>query len=163
MRHRLALLSSGIAVIALGVSVYLAYGRKSLAQVSNAKLILYWEPDFQGPSLEVTGTLPDMPVITDDRGAQFDWNDQVRSLVVLSGTWRLHQNGRLNTRLDETPLALLDLVTKERVEGWSCLVSATSRGPLYLPTGAAGGFAYDISSIELVSEDNLADWALPIR
>jgi hypothetical protein len=85
----------------------------------------------------------------------------VRSLVVVSGTWRLWQNGRCNTRLDDTPVEALDVSTKEPEPGWSCLVSATSAGPLELSSGAAGGFLHDVSSIELVSVENLPDWAAP--
>lgn len=127
------------------------------------KLILFWEPDFQGPSLEITGTVADMPVIIDANGAEFNWNDNVRSLIVVGGTWRLHQNGRLNTKLDDTPLEILDLRTKETTEGWSCLVSASSTGPLQIANPAAGGFSNDISSVELVSEKNMPDWLLPTR
>jgi hypothetical protein len=82
-------------------------------------------------------------------------------LIVVSGTWRLFQNGRSNTKLDETPLEALDVRSKEKESGWSTLVSATSRGPLELRSGAAGGFFRDISSIELVSAENLPDWAAP--
>jgi hypothetical protein len=132
------------------------------AQAGKPVLILYWEEELQGRSLEVTGSLADLPVETDAFGNQFDWNDNVRSLVVLGGTWRLFQNGRSNTKIDETPLEALDVRTKEKEAGWSTLVSATSAGPLELSSGAVGGFYRDISSIELVSVDNLPDWAAPV-
>ena len=131
------------------------------AEAGKALLILYWEEDFQGRSLEVTGSLPDLPVQADANGNHFAWNDEVRSVVVAGGTWRLYQNGRANTKLDETPLEALDVRTKEKESGWSTLVSATSAGPLELRNGAAGGFYRDISSIELVSTENLPDWASP--
>lgn len=133
----------------------------AVAQVGSPLLILYWEEDFQGRSLEVTGSIPDLPVVADTFGNTFDWNDEVRSVVVVSGTWRLFQNGRSNTKLDDTPLAALDVRTKEKETGWSTLVSATSKSPLELRSGAVGGFYRDISSIELVSTENLPDWAAP--
>ena len=150
----LAALGGGIAVL-----------RRPAVSAQDAKkpvLILYWEEDFQGPSLEVTGSLRDLPVVTDAFGNQLDWNDRVRSVVVAGGTWRLFQHGRANTRLDDTPLEALDVRTKEKEAGWSCLLSATSAGPPELRSGAAGGFYQDVSSIELVSEENLPDWASPL-
>jgi hypothetical protein len=131
------------------------------AQEGKPLLIVYWEEDFQGPALEVGGSLPDLPTQVDAAGNPLDWNDRVRSVVVKSGTWRLYQHGRSNTKLDDTPLEDFDLGTKEKEAGWSCLVSATSKGPLELRNGAAGGFYPDISSIELVSEENLPDWSAP--
>jgi hypothetical protein len=153
-----------IATVAVGV-----LSRRSSAQIAPRpaqdfpKLLLFFEPDFQGPSLEVTGTLLDMPVITDENGVEFNWNDNVRSLIVASGTWRLCQNGRANTKLDDTPLGLLDIRTKEPADGWSSLLSATSTGPLQILNPALGGFGHDVSSIELVSENNLPEWLLPKR
>lgn len=130
--------------------------------LSQPLLILYWEESFQGRSLEVTGTLPDLPVVKDEFGNELNWNDEVRSIVVASGTWRIFAGGRCGTELDDTPLESLDLSTKKRVPGWSTLLSATSAGPLAIPSEAAGGFYRDISSVELVSEENLPDWASPL-
>lgn len=161
MRCRVALFFAGGVLVVAAVFLYFTHGGSSVAQSSDARLIIYWEPNFRGPSLEVTDTLLDMPVVTDENGAEFDWNDQVRSVIVVSGTWRLWRHGRCNSKLDETPLEALDITTKERIRGWSCLISATSSGPLRLANCAAGGFSHDVSSIELVSEQNLADWALP--
>ena len=151
-----------LGIVAAGlVAIVVPRGSTATAQVGKPLLILFWEENFQGRSLEVTGSLADLPVETDFFGNKFDWNDEVRSLVVVSGTWRLFQNGRQNTKLDDTPLEVLDVRTKEREAGWSSLVSATSAGPLELPSGAAGGFYHDVSSIELVSGENLPDWAAP--
>lgn len=131
------------------------------AQEGKPLLMLYWEEDFQGRALEVTGSVPDLPLEADAFGNTFDWNDEVRSVVVVSGTWRLFQNGRSNTKLDETPLEALDVRAKEKESGWSTLISATSTGPLEIRNGAVGGFFRDVSSIELVSASNLPDWAAP--
>jgi hypothetical protein len=164
MRRRTVLVLSVVTVLAaLGGGI--AVLRRPAVSAEDGKrpvLILYSEEDFQGPSLEVTGSLRDLPVETDPDGVQFDWNDRVRSVVVVSGTWRLFQHGRSNTKLDDTPLEALDLRTKEKETGWTCLLSATSAGPLELPSGAVGAFYQDVSSIELVSEENLPDWASPL-
>ena len=146
---------------ALALSAYVLRGPESTAQEnSGARIFLYLEPNFQGPGMEVTGSLVDIRPMEDVNGVEIEWNDQVRSIIVEKGTWRLHQNGRFGTKLDDTPLAELDVRTKESVEGWSCLISATSQGPLRIASPSAGGFAHDISSIELVSEENLPDWAM---
>jgi hypothetical protein len=148
---------------AIGTALYLTTARSPAARAQDGKplLVLYWDEGFEGRSLEVTGSLPDLPVEADAFGNTFDWNDEVRSIVVVSGTWRLFQNGRSNTQLDDTPIEALDVRTKAKEAGWSTLVSATSRGPLELQSGAEGGFFRDISSIELVSPENLPDWAAP--
>ncbi len=154
IRSKLALLGAGCLFLGLGAALLLR--RPALrAQGGKPLLILYWEEDFQGRSLEVTDTLPDLPRVEDRYGNVFDWNDEVRSVIVVSGTWRLYQHGRLNTKLDDTPLEELDLRSKEREPGWSCMLSATSAGPLKIPSGARGGFFRDVSSVELVSHENL--------
>lgn len=135
----------------------------STAAQIGPKIILYWEENFEGRSLELTGTTVDLPIVSDAFGNEFDWNDEVRSIVVVGGTWRVFQNGRLGTRLDATPLEVLDVRAKPKAAGWSCLLSATSRGPLEIPNAAVGDFFHDISSVELVSEQNLPDWAAPSR
>ena len=121
-------------------------------------LILYSAPDFGGRSLEIRDTVVDLPVVEDRDGTRFNWNDEVRSIEVVSGTWRLCQHGRCNTELDETPLAAFVLRDRPVVSGWSSLVSATSRGPLLVSSPERGGLHRDISSIELVSSRNLPDW-----
>jgi hypothetical protein len=124
-------------------------------------IVVFWEENFKGRSLEVHDTIFDMPVVTDEYKNEFNWSDEVRSILVLRGTWRIYQHGRCNTKLDETKAKDLDVKTKERIPGWSTLVSATSAGPLELSSPASGCFYHDISSIELVSEKNLPDWAAP--
>jgi hypothetical protein len=124
-------------------------------------IILYWEENFEGRSLELRGTAVDLPTVSDEFDNKFSWSDEVRSLVVVQGTWRFYQHGRLNTKLDETKLEDFDLKGKERIPGWSMLVSATSKEPLKLSSPANGGFDHDISSIALVSSENLPDWAAP--
>lgn len=80
------------------------------AQAGDAVLVLYAQEDFRGRSIKVTGSLADLPkeVLVD--GSLFDWNDNVRSLQVQRGTWRLYQNGRFNTEIDESSLESLVLL-----------------------------------------------------
>ncbi|MEK7757336.1 MAG: hypothetical protein AAB385_09015, partial [Planctomycetota bacterium] len=54
-------------------------------------------------------------------GTQMLWNDNIGSIVVVSGTFRLYQNGRMNTALDDTPMELVDVKTQAPVSGWSRL------------------------------------------
>ena len=158
-RRDLALVCGALVVAGLGLIV--AQRRSpARAQGSEAKLIVYWEENFEGPGLEITGTVVDLPVVSDEAANTFDWNDQVRSVIVVAGTWRLYQHGRMNTELDDTPVAELDVSAKAPRSGWSCLVSATSGGPLKIPSVRAGGFEEDVSSIELVSGESLPDWAV---
>lgn len=124
-------------------------------------LIVYTEPSFKGRSLEVWDSVVDFPVEKSADGATFDWNDSIRSIRVVRGTWRLHQHGRLNTELDGTPLEVLNLATRKLIQGWSCLLSATSAGVLELPTAESGGWGEDVSSIALISDKNLPDFAAP--
>ena len=156
---------AGSIVMLAGATVWFLAGSGSQGQErGDAPLIvLYFEENFAGPSLEVTASLADLPVVEDEFGGVIDWNDHVRSVVVVRGTWRLWQHGRSNTVLDATPLEVLDVRTKEARDGWSTLVSASSVAALELPRGAAGGFAQDISSVELVAADNLPDWACVSR
>lgn len=158
-RRTIVVLSLGL--VLAGTIGAVSYWRSTATAQDVPKIILFWEENFEGRSLEVTGSAIDLPVIGDVFGNEFDWNDEVRSIIVVSGTWRLYQHGRCNTELDQTPLELLDVARKQRRAGWSTLVSATSKGPLELPSAAVGGFFHDISSIELVSEANLPDWAAP--
>jgi hypothetical protein len=93
----------------------------------------------------------------------------VKSVIVVSGTWKIWRDRRLGREIDDTPLVELDLRTKRCVPSWSCLLSAASTGPFEIPRTALGGFAPDVSSIELAGispkqppgEKNLEDWALP--
>ena len=81
------------------------------------------------------------------------------SARVLGGTWRLCQHGRLNTALDDTELSALDISTKARSAGWAALLSAAEEGPGDYASAAGWGWAPEVSSVELVSEEPLPDWA----
>lgn len=149
----------GLYVLAAGA---LGPPLRASAQGAGPALYLYSEENFGGRCLVVTGTLLDVPKEELRDGTTFYWNDNVKSVVVVSGTWRLCQHGRLNTRLDDTALEELTPAAakaKGAVAGWSCLVSGSSSGPVEYPTAANGVWGPDISSIELVSERNLPDWA----
>jgi hypothetical protein len=161
-RRRLTLVATGALALTGIATVYVA--RRGAAQAPAGPAIIFYQgEEYTGRSVTVTGTVFDLPTEEDARGDVWNWNDEVRSVVVVSGTWRLYQHGRLNTKLDDTALTALDVRTKEQAGGWSTLVSATSQGPLRIPTTAAGGFWRDISSVELVSEANLPDWAMDFR
>lgn len=154
------------AAVGAGVVVVCAFSRREARVVragSGPAIVLYTGEGFQGRSVALEGTALDLPAYLDQDGSEFNWNDQVRSLVVLGGTWRLYQHGRLNTRLDDTPIEEFDLRTKLPDEGWSALVSATSGGPLKVSDVRECGIGSDISSVELISEENLPDWALGLR
>jgi hypothetical protein len=135
-----------------------ATGQEQAARGRQSELLLFSLPNFQGRSIRLTQTTVDLPIEELENGSQFDWNDNVRSLVVVSGTWRLFQHGRCNTQLDDTPRDALDVSTRPPVSGWSSLVSATSRGQMEIPVPEAGGLHHDVSSIELLSTENLPDW-----
>src|SRR5919109_341664 len=92
----------GSVCVTLIAAIALVAVRQQPAAMAGAgpSLILYWEDDFEGRSLELTDTAADLPEVKDAFGNTFNWNDQVRSVVVVSGTWRLWQNGRCNTKLD---------------------------------------------------------------
>jgi len=154
------LLAAGGAVVP--VFFLLSSGSDGQQRIADGpRITLFSEPDFQGLTLEVTDTLVDLPIVLDERGDEFDWNDQVRSVIVVSGTWRLYQHGRCNTDLDDTPLAHLDVAEKLPVTGWSSLVSARTDGPLEIPAPERGGLDRDISSVELVSRSDLPEWVFP--
>jgi hypothetical protein len=156
-----------LVVASLGIALALHLWDRPLpeaaGQVQTPQIALYTGENFTGRELVLGGTLFDFPLEEDPDGSFFDWNDSVRSVIVLSGTWRLYQNGRLNTQLDETPLESFDLRTKGATRGWSALVSGTSAGRLEIPDLAAGGIGEDLSSVELISQANLPDWALGFR
>lgn len=166
MKLRNGLVGAAIIVAILGLPALIHLVRSSgpvAAQSGEPAIVLYSQPDFQGRSLSVTASLADLPkeVLVD--GATFDWNDNVGSVRVVWGTWRLYQNGRFNTEIDETPLEALTLASKSIATGWSCLVSAKSTGEVRITDGAAGGWGSDVSSLELVGAENLPDWALAFR
>jgi len=127
------------------------------------EIIVYSQPGFQGHELRLSGNVIDLPVVELEDGSSFDWNDNIGSIVVTSGTWRLYQHGRLNTELDATPLAALDLSTRDSARGWSSVISASSRGPLRIAEPRLAGIGFDVSSIQLVASDNLPDWLYLVR
>jgi hypothetical protein len=162
---KILLVSLIVLPLGLALTLYL-WNRplpEAVGQVQAPQIVLYTGENFTGRELVVEGTVFDLPLEEDGDGSLFDWNDNVRSLIVVSGTWRLYQNGRLNTALDETRLEALDIRTKGAALGWSALVSATSAGRLEIPNLAAGGLGEDLSSIELVSQANLPDWVFAFR
>ena len=133
-------------------------GQPRSEEARGPELIVYSGDEFDGRSLCVRSTLLDMPEEEMANGEVYDWNDRISSIVVVRGTWRLYENGRYNTELDETPLEELDVTAKQAVGGWSCVVSAGS-GPVRV-NNRDGLFAdNDISSIELLSERALLEAA----
>jgi hypothetical protein len=162
--------------IRVGLSVVVALGlgwlvwslatggapRVAAGQVEEG-IILFTGENFTGRSLVIEGSLYDFPLVEDPDGSFFDWNDQVRSVIVASGTWRFYQHGRLNTELDDTEVEVLDVRAKAPREGWCALLSAGESGALEIPNLAAGGIGPDISSIELVSTASLPGWAQTMR
>ena len=158
MRARIIILG---VVVGLSPLLFMTGERSSTAQTQPG-LEIFMKENFQGPSVVVTGgSLIDMPVLKDQNGVEINWNDHVGSVIVHGGTWALYEHGRAGTELDDTPLDQLDLGTKRKIDGWCCLISASSKGPLSIPRPALGGFTRGVSSIVLVSEKNLPDWALP--
>ncbi len=155
----LALAGGAVAIFA--VTNFLSRPEAVSAQGEGPLLFLYSEEDFGGRCLEVRGTLLDLPREESEDGCVFDWNDNVRSLKVVSGTWRLCQHGRLNTLIDEQALAEVNVAEKFRGTGWACIVSAGSNGPAEHRSAAGWGWAPgEISSVELLSAESLPDWAI---
>jgi hypothetical protein len=156
-----------LVVLPLGIALALYLSEKPLpqavGQVQAPQIVLYTGENFTGRELLVEGTVFDLPREEEGDGSFFDWNDNVRSLIVVSGTWRLYQNGRCNTQLDDTRLEAFDIRGKGHVQGWSALVSGTSTGSLEIPDLAAGGLGEDLSSVELISQANLPDWVFAFR
>ncbi len=129
-----------------------------------SQIILYSGENFTGRSMTITDTTFDLPSVFNESGEEvFNWNDEVRSVIVVGGTWRLYENGRCNTQLDDTKLQDFSAKLKPVVGGWSSLVSATSMGPFKIPSVAVGGIWRDVSSVELISTQNLPDWAMDFR
>lgn len=154
--------TSSIVVFLLGVASGLTFFRgqsdlRAAAAGAAPEIILYSEPDFQGRELHLYEDAVDLPF--EKLGdAILPWNDSIGSIVVVSGTWRLYQHGRLNTEIDDTPLAALDVWQKTAATGWSSILSATSRGPLRITSPELAGIGPDVSSVQLVSSENLPDW-----
>ena len=156
----------GIALVVSGsVAVALLVTRPPVlfGQAGRPEIILYSGEGFTGRELRVQGTLVDLPCEENADGTLFNWNDRVESIVVVSGAWRLYQHGRLNTRLDDTPLAELDVRAQRPAGGWSAVVAATAAGPVEIPDLPAAGLSADISSLELISEDHLPEWTWSLR
>jgi hypothetical protein len=153
------LLLAALSLMVLVGGGWAVRARLSSAQELLPEIIVYWEDNFEGRSVRITGTVLDMPAAVDPEGNEYSWNDKVRSVVVVRGTWRLFQHGRCNTTIDRTRLEDLDVRGKEPTDGWSTLVSASAAGPVQYAS-ANGTFAPDdISSIQLVSLENLPAWA----
>jgi len=144
---------------------YFSGPQRTMAQEAGAVIVLYSETGFRGRQLVVERSLPDLPVLTGaDGGEEFDWNDNVRSVRVLSGTWRVFQHGRFNTALDETPIASFDASAKPLAGGWSTLLSPDGSGPLEIPDLLSCGVVTpEISSLRLVSERPMPPWLLTSR
>jgi hypothetical protein len=162
MKKRMSLLAVLVLVVAVPLIYVFAPTKRSRAG-EGPQVILYTGENFTGKAIALQGTVYDLPLTPEQDGTAYDWNDQVRSLVVVGGTWRLYQNGRCNTRLDETKLDEFDIRGKLPDEGWCALVSATSRGQYEVPDVSAAGIGKDMSSIELISTENLPDWAMGLR
>ena len=158
---------AGAVVFILGIAVAAIFMRGGQELQAGAaaqpELILFSEPDFQGRELHLFDSTVDLPFEDLVDGTKHLWNDNIGSLIVAGGTWRLYQHGRMNTALDDTPKEAVDVYSKAPAGGWSCLLSASSRGPLKIATPELGGFGSDISSIELVSPFNLPDWTSRAR
>jgi len=133
-------------------------GERQAAAALRPEIIFYSEPNFQGHELHLFDSDVDLPYEDLADGTQVLWNDNIGSIIVVSGTWRLYQNGRMNTALDDTPKELVDLRTKAPASGWSSVVSATSIGPLRIASPELLGIGSDISSVELISAGSLPDW-----
>jgi hypothetical protein len=153
--HRIVAL---MIVAVVGLSLFAAW-RSAATQTASAqgvpRLHAFKHVSFNGDYLDIAGDTPTLPkteegVVIDEENACRDWNDQITSIIVVQGTWRLYQHANFNK--DEDGNA---------VDGWSCLVSGSDAAPdgVRYPRPASLGFGNDdISSIELVSEQNLPDW-----
>jgi hypothetical protein len=162
MKKIAALLSLIVAGSALSWAIF----RPPVSQAEESpEIILFSGENFTGNRLVLTNTVLDMPKGDEDGPEELrGWNDTVGSVIVVSGTWRLHQHGRLNTEIDkdETPEQVV-LAEKAVVKGWACLVSALPDGPAEYATPASGGWESDVSSVELVSIQSLPAWAILSR
>lgn len=154
-RASFVLVGCGLAVTAICLSVtgFVATGeRVTNASEPEGLLVVYMGENQTGRSLTVTSSLPDLPVLTDENGDEFDWNDQIVSIEVRKGVWRLYEHGRFNTELDDTPIEDWVRSNRESVDGWSCVVFPPASGsPAY---GTENGPLRRrlISSIEMLSE-----------
>jgi hypothetical protein len=160
-------IASSVVAFVLGAAAVLVFFREgeklSAGAALEPEIILYSEPGFQGREVHLFGDAVDLPYEQNADGTLMLWNDSVGSIIVVSGTWRLYQHGRMNTAIDDTPLELLDLRTKAQTTGWSSVLSATSNGPLKIASPELAGIGSDISSIELLSTQNLPDWVFGRR
>ena len=154
---------SGVGVLGLTMALIVTWPRASLSQAGGPELWLYSEENFTGRAIRVLGTVLDMPAEENLDGTLFEWNDNVKSLVVMGGTWRLYQHGRLNTQLDDTPVDAVDVRVLPATPGWSALVSAPTGGTLEVPNLQSAGLALDISSIEFLSTESLPSWSSSLR
>ncbi len=147
-------------LLGFAAALILSRGGRDRQAVAALKpeIIFYSEPNFQGREFHLFEDAVDLPYEDLPDGTQMLWNDNIGSIVVVSGTWRLYQNGRMNTVLDDTPMELVDVKTQAPVSGWSSVVSATSLGPLKIASPDLLGIGSDISSVQLISILNLPDW-----
>ena len=153
-------------LLGISVSLLVSWGFRQppvAAALLKPEIILYSQPNFQGSELHLFGDAVDLPFEDLADGRKLLWNDNVASFIVVSGTWRLYQHGRMNTALDDTPRESLDVRTKSSANGWSSLISANSHGPLRISSPELAGIDFDISSVELVSAMNLPDWVYRSR
>ncbi len=153
-------------LLGIGASLLILRGAREphvATALLKPEIIFYSQPNFQGRELHLYQDAVDLPVEDLADGTKMLWNDNVASIIVVSGTWRLYQHGRMNTALDDTPRESLDVRTKSPATGWSSLISANSLGPLRIASPELAGIDYDISSVELVSALNLPDWVYRSR
>jgi hypothetical protein len=137
--------------------------RAAEPRTAGPQIILFSEENFQGEQLVITQSMFDLPVVRVPSGEDIDWNDRAQSVLVLGGTWRLYQHGRFNTALDDTAPEVFRAQAKPPRSGWSCIVSAQAVSELAIPSVAHGGLFWDISSVELISAQNLPDWVFEMR
>jgi hypothetical protein len=151
-----------VVAFVLGIATAVLYqrgrGEHEARAVGRPEIIFYSEPGFQGRELHLYDSSVDLPFDEFADGSVAVWNDSIGSIVVVGGTWRLYQHGRWNTLLDDTPIERLDVTRMQCVSGWSNVLSANSAGPLRIASLEYGGLGPDISSVQLVSSENLPDW-----
>ena len=109
-------------------------GRKSTRA---AEIEVFWDTGFEGRSLVITDSLAELPTFTTETGEEFSWDENISSIVLRAGTWRLCQESDFNRPRG----------------GWSVLVSAGEHGVVRQSASECGGWTNDgISSIQLVSD-----------
>ena len=127
---------------------------RKVSAASSAKIRVFEHVSFLGANLDIQQSTRVLPSIPDSANPDdvFDWNDKISSIIVIKGTWRLYEHSNFN--LDECGNA---------VPGWVYVVSGSDNAPggIAYPCPPSAGFKNDeISSIELVSEENLPDWVI---